>query len=395
MLLRLGQFVGDLGGSFSAIALPATIVLGMNATPMQIGALDAVSSGMIPLCAAAAGIVADRVRRRPLLIASNLVRLVALLLIPLGFALGHPPLWLFFAVAAVVAAASSVFDSAYAAFVPCVVGESNIAAATSKLAMGGSLAELAGTGLGGALVMIIGAPLVLFLNVVTFVCATATLAGMRVDEGSARMQSAGASLRSDIAAGIGVVLAHPVLRRVTLSNAVAHFGGGMAAAVATIYIYRDLHLSPMALGIVMGLANVGAAAAWYADAIAERFGMRSTLAGAHLVSAAGKAMLPLLAGMFPLVALLASRMLLTAAGPVFAVNDASLRLSIVPDGLRGRATATARTIVWAALPAGSLAGGFLGGHIGLAATMFAGAITTACAALLLQSPKIAAVTAAA
>jgi MFS family permease len=236
MLLRLGQFVGDLGGNFSAIALPATIVLSMNATPMQIGALDAVSSGMIPLCAAAAGIVADRMNRRPLLIASNLVRLVALLLIPLAFALGHPPMWLFFAVAAVVAAASSLFDSAYAGFVPCVVGEANIAAATSKLAMGGSLAEAAGSGLGGALVTVIGAPLVLLLNVFTFVCATATIAGMRVDEPASRDNSAGTSLWSDIGAGIAVVLAHPVLRRVTFSNAVAHFGGGMAAAVATIYI---------------------------------------------------------------------------------------------------------------------------------------------------------------
>jgi hypothetical protein len=52
--------------------------------------------------------------------------------------------------------------------------------------------------------------------------------------------------------------------------------------------------------------------------------------------------------------------------------------------LRGRASATARTVVWSALPAGLLAGGALGGHIGLAATMLAGAALTALASLVVR-----------
>jgi MFS family permease len=365
--------------------LPATIILSMHATPMQIGALDALSSGMVPLCSVAAGVIADRSRRRPLLIGTNVVRLLALLLIPLAFAAGHAALWLFFAVAAVMAAASAIFDAAYAAFVPQVVGEANIAPATSKLAMGSSLAEAAGNGVAGMLVMAVGAPLVVLVNVGTFVYATISILAIRVTEPANVHPRAATSLCEDLRAGVRVVLGHPLLRRVTLSNAVAHFGGGMAAAVTTVYVYRELHLPPLVLGIVIGSANLGALAAWHADAIARRFGMRRAMAAAHLASAAGKAMLPLFAGMFPVVALLVSRMLLTASGPVFAVNDASLRLSLTPDDLRARATATARTIVWGALPLGSLAGGYLGGHAGLATTMLIGASITASAALVLRS----------
>ena len=389
VLLRTGQFIGDLGGNVSSIAVPATIILAMHASPMQIGALDAVSTGMIPLCSIFAGMLADRSRRRPLLIGANIVRLLSLLLIPAAFIMHHrPSMWLFFAVAIVGAAASSLFDAAYAGFVPQVVGDANIAAGTAKLAMGSSLAEAAGTGAAGALIGVIGAPIVITVNVVAFLVSTLTLAAMRVHEPAPVRPDAASSAMGDLREGIAVILEHPVLRTVTLSNAVAHFGGGMAAAVTTAYIYRELHLSPLVLGIVLGVANVGVVAAFFADRIAERLGMRRTLIAAHVVSAAGNAMLPLLAGMFPLLALLASRLLLTGSGPVFAVNDASLRLTLVPDALRGRATATARTIVWTALPAGSLAGGVVGQLAGLAPAMLVGAAITASAVLLLRTPAL-------
>jgi MFS family permease len=382
LLLWQSQFVGDFGGNVSSIAVPAAVVLSMHATTMQVGALDAVSSGMIPLCAIGAGVIADRVRRKPLLLGANLVRLAALLSIPLAFAVGHLSIAWFFAVAAVVAGASSLFDTAYAAYVPHVVGEAAVADTNAKLTMGSSLAEAAGSGVAGALVMAVGAPFVIAINVLTFVYATVALAAIRIVEPQPVQRISGARPGRDVWDGIAVVLRQPALRVATLSNALAHFGGGMAAAVATVYVYRDIHLSPLGLGLVMGIANTGALAAWSAVRLADRFGVRRTLAGAHVVSAMGKAMLPLFAGMFPLVALSASRLLLTAAGPVFAVTDANLRLALVPDALRGRATATARTIVWSALPLGSLAGGALGGWIGLSTTMLYGAAFTALAGLL-------------
>jgi MFS family permease len=177
------------------------------------------------------------------------------------------------------------------------------------------------------------------------------------------------------------------LRRVTLSNAVAHLGGGIAATVATAFIYRNLHVAPVVLGVVMGLANVGAVSALCADRIARRVGMRRTLAAAHLAASAGKVALPLLAAVSPIGAILLSRVCLTAAGPLFAVNETTLRLALVPAELRGRASATVRAIVWTALPVGSLVGGVLGERIGLAATMALGAAITAAAALLLPAQR--------
>lgn len=386
--LRLGQFVADLGGNLSVVAMPAIVILAVHATPFEIGALEAVATGMVPLSAVAAGVVADRLPAQRVLVVANLLRILAIACIPLAFFVDFTPLWLFFGVAALTASASSFFDAAYATFVPHVVGETNIAAGTAKLAVGGSVAEAAGTGMAGALIVLFGAPLVLLLNAGTFVFSTWMIAAIRVGD-AGRPRPARTSFAGDFQAGLDAILAHDMLRNVTLSNAVAHFGGGMAAAVATAFIYRDLHLSPAVLGAALGCANLGALAAWRATRIARRVGLRRTLIGAHVVSAAGSAALPLLAGAFPLAGLVASRLMLTAAGPVFAVNDTTIRLELVPPSLRGRAAATARMIVWSALPAGLFAGGVLGTVFGLQATMLIGAAITAAAAMLLR-PGVAA-----
>ena len=58
---------------------------------------------------------------------------------------------------------------------------------------------------------------------------------------------------------------------------------------------------------------------------------------------------------------------------VFSINAVSLRQAITPDRLLGRVNGTMRFIVWGSRPIGSLAGGFLGGLIGLPMTLVVGA----------------------
>ena len=54
----------------------------------------------------------------------------------------------------------------------------------------------------------------------------------------------------------------------------------------------------------------------------------------------------------------------------------------------GRANATIRTVVWGTLPLGTLAGGALGGTIGIVPTLFAGAIVGSCAVVWLLGAPI-------
>ena len=62
------------------------------------------------------------------------------------------------------------------------------------------------------------------------------------------------------------------------------------------------------------------------------------------------------------------------AGAIYNINQVSLRQAITPERMQGRMNATMRFIVWGTIPFGSIAGGFLGGLVGLHTTIWIGAI---------------------
>jgi MFS family permease len=151
-----GQFVSDLGGQLTTFALPAIAIVSLHANALQVGALQAFEFAVVPLLATLACVVADRHPRRPLMIGANVVRLAALGSIPAAWTLHALTLAQFFVVGAICAAASVLFDTAYAAFLPAVCGRVFHHRALARMAMGGSVAEAVGTGGGGMLVQLLG-----------------------------------------------------------------------------------------------------------------------------------------------------------------------------------------------------------------------------------------------
>src|SRR4051812_44628023 len=87
-LLLAGQTTSQLGTQGSAVAIPLLAVGALAATPFQIGLLGAASTVAFAVIGLPAGAWLDRVRRGPVLIASDLVRAVLLLSIPVAAWLG-------------------------------------------------------------------------------------------------------------------------------------------------------------------------------------------------------------------------------------------------------------------------------------------------------------------
>src|SRR5438067_11895364 len=86
--LWLGQTVSQFGSGITGIALPLTAVLVLAATPAQMGILGALDGIAVLVVGLLAGVWVDRVRRRPLLIATDLGRAFLLSSIPLAALLG-------------------------------------------------------------------------------------------------------------------------------------------------------------------------------------------------------------------------------------------------------------------------------------------------------------------
>lgn len=390
LLLWSGQSISQVGGQLSLFALPTVAILVLHAKASQIGALQSLEFSTVAVLAMFVGVVVDRFRRRPLMMAANVIRILSIGSLPFAFFFHRLSLTQFFVVAAITAAANVVFDTAYGAFVPALLGREQFGRANAKMTMTASAAEAIGNSSSGAIVQLAGAPLALVINCFTYVVSCFSLARLRVDEAIVRRSpgdDASHRFFSDFMDGVRLVWECGQLRAIALTSTTAYFGGSMVMTVFTIYAYRVLHLSPLTFGLLMGFANVGLFGGLVAKPVAARLGPRTTLACATALS--GIAKLAFLITPMPIVSLAVGRVLLSLTGPIFNIVDQEVRVLCVDDAMMGRMNATMRTIIWGALPIGSLLGGLLADRIGIQATMLlGGAIGVLSAGWILLCPAI-------
>ncbi len=157
----------------------------------------------------------------------------------------------------------------------------------------------------------------------------------------------------------------------------------MIDAVILIYAYRILHLKPGLLGLAFGLAELGFVGALFSTKLRKRFGLRPSLIVALLGAAVGAASFLLGQIGLPYLAVFVGSAIITIATPIYNISQVSYRQALTNVNMQGRVNATMRTFVWATLPLGALAGGYLGGIAGVPATIAVGATICALAALWL------------
>lgn len=388
LLLWSGQFVSDFGSQVSIFALPVVAVIALHATALQVATLQSIEFATIALVAILAGALADRHRRRNVMMVSNLVRLMTMLSLPVAYGLGKLTMAQLFIAAIICSAASVMFDVAYQAIVPSLVGSDRLADGNAKLSMSGSVAEAIGSSAGGAIVQIIGAPLAMVADAVTFVVSLYTLARIKhKEEKPARApeteeDSRVRALARETMEGFAQLLREPALRMVVLCTATNYLGGAIVTAVFPVLIYRVMHLPPALFGVVMGIANVGMVGAFVSRPVQKLVGERGALGGAVAISAIGKLMY-LASTLSPLGAVALGRLLITFAGPLYDVTQQTYRVAFVPEPLMGRVAAAFRAVTWATLPIGSLAGGILATTVGVQHAIFIGSTISFCAILWL------------
>src|SRR5437763_14810396 len=166
--LWLGQTVSQFGSGITGIALPLTAVLVLAATPAQMGILGALDGIAVLVIGLLAGIWVDRVRRRPLLIATDLGRAFILSTIPLAALLGVLRIGQLYVVAALAGMLTVLFNVANPAFLPSLIPQESLVEGDSKLGMSDSLAEIGGPAVAGPLVQLISAPFAILFDALSF-----------------------------------------------------------------------------------------------------------------------------------------------------------------------------------------------------------------------------------
>src|SRR5260221_2393548 len=167
--LWTGQTVSQLGSVVTRTALPLVALLVLGAGPLQLAVLVISASLAVLLVGLVAGAWVDRLRRRPILVWTDVIRAALLFWIPIAYAIGALRIEQLYAVAFIEAGLGSLFNAAYPAYVPTLIGTDRVVDANSKLATSTSLAEIGGPRLARALVLIARAPVAVLLGAVSLV----------------------------------------------------------------------------------------------------------------------------------------------------------------------------------------------------------------------------------
>ncbi|MEZ0448460.1 MFS transporter [Cellulomonas sp. ICMP 17802] len=381
--LWTGDALGQLGAQLTGIALPVLAVDQLAATEWQMGMLNAAETAAFLVIGLPAGAWVDRMRKRRVLIVADLVRAATLAVVVAAAATGHASMTLLIGAGLVISVATVFFDVSHQSYIPGLVGLEHLVEGNSKLQATQSVAAVVAPALGGLLLRIITAPVLIAVNVVTYLVSAFAVGRIRHRETPPHPDTH-RPLRVEIAEGLRFVVHEPYLRRIVACTGLSNFGSAIGGAVTVIFVLRTLGLGTAAWGTIVSAAAIGGLLGAVAAAgIARRVGEGRIIPITALVMAPAYALTPLAA-----TSVVPPAVLLIAGGAVFGfgvivynVAQVSFRQRVCPPALLGRMNASVRTIVWGTMPIGGLIGGWLGTRLGVVPTLWVAVVVMALASL--------------
>jgi MFS family permease len=379
--LRLwtGQTISAFGTQVTILAIPIVAAVSLRVSPLEFALLGTLEFLPFVLLGLPAGVWIDRMRRRPILIAADIGRAIALLTIPVAAVLNVLTIGQLYLVVFANGCLTVFFDVAYQSHLPAIVEPDQLVDGNAKLELTRTAAQRLGPGLAGLLVGLVTAPIAVVVDAVSYVASAMCLVAIRRPEPPVE-QPAGApdgtkSMRREIGAGLRFVLGHPVLRALAASVALGYLFATIADSILILHLVTERGMSPELIGLAFTFGTLGVfGGALAANRLTARIGVGRVI----VLAAVGESLSWLPVAFAPdallFAGFVATIALLSFFGALWNVNAMSLRQAVTPAGLRGRMNATMRFISWGAIPVGTVLGGILGGAIGLHATIALGAV---------------------
>jgi MFS family permease len=395
VLLWAGESISLLGSRVSVLAVPSIAILALGAGPFTVGVLTALQWLPFLLFGSLAGVWVDRWRRKPVMTWTNLLRFVLMALIPLAYAADVLALWQLYVIATAVGVLTVFFQVAFRAYLPTLLKREEFIEGNAKLQLSQAVAQVAGTPIAGVLIGWLGATMAVVVDAVSYLLAALGLQGIHTKEAPPAPAPAGApqgfkGTVAGLASGFQVTWRDKILRSLAGMAAFGNLGLSMATAVMLVYLYEDLHLSPVGVGIALGVGSIGfLIGAFTSRKVTLKLGIGPTLLVCSLLLGIGYLILPI-AGLGASLVIVALSQFFAAlqAGPV---NVAIMTLvqSVTPPQMMGRVTGVSLTFVWGGNAIGAFIGGVLGATLGNVTALLVSGGVSALSAVFVLGPVLA------
>jgi predicted MFS family arabinose efflux permease len=333
-----------LGDAFAFVAIPL-LVLEATGSVASMGLVSATGVAAQVVAGLFSGTVVDRVNRRRLMIACDVGRTFAYGLVPLCWALGVRSLALIFVTTAVGGLLGNLFQVAYVAALPELVGRDRLAQANGQMAATQALAFVLGPLLAGAVAARTGPATALAIDALSFVVSAASL--IAISYGA--LPVGGAHVDRSASAGLRYLFRDRLMRPMTVLIIALGLTSnvGLSAGIVDLLVFhlkRDLGQGDRAVGLILGLASVGALLGALSAARLRRWlGFGACFLGGTMLQALGL----LAIGLIPSSAAAAVGGLGWAGGLVLrSVASQALRQQVTPPEMLGRAAAAYVTLAF-------------------------------------------------
>lgn len=388
-LLAGGQTVSLLGFQVSRLAIPLVAISTLDAGRFQVALLAALSTLPWLLVSLPAGVLVDRHRKRSTMLWCDVIRAAVVGSVPLAALFHAVTLVQLYAVSLIGGALAVVFDSAALSFPPALVEPGRLADANAKMATGQAVAQVAGPSLGGFLIALVGAARAVTADALSYVVSALSLAAIRTREPTRPPRSRDTRFRTELLAGLRLVLGHAQQRAIVASNAIGAFLIAAINAILLLYVIRNLHWSASAAGLVFGLSGAGSVVgSLLAKRVIDRLGIIRTLLVSACFFMPCELACPLVPGGLAGQWLIGVAFtLLLLAGVVYNTASQTFRQLVWGPEYLGRINSSIRFLQWGATPLGAVVAGALAGGIGLRPALFALTLAApACPLVLWLSP---------
>jgi MFS family permease len=357
----LGQVVSETGDYFNNIAVFSLVI---QTTGSGLAVSGVMLARAIPamLAGPVAGVLLDRMDRKHVMIASDLVRAV----VALGFllCLDGRRTWLLYVLSALLMFASPFFSSGRAAILPTIAGKDDLHTANSLTQTTEWATLTLGTMLAGYSAAQFGFQWAFVLNSLSFVFSAIAIAGLR-GHFKARREHAAPALRPlhEYKEGLRYIRSVPLIFGICLLTVGWATGGGAAQILFTLFGEVVFHRGAKGIGSVWGFAGLGLLAGGaFGHWIGKRLGFRGykrTISVAYLAHGAAYVLFSQMASYWLALFFIA---LSRVGQATCSVLNYSRLMRHTQDEYRGRVFSTLETLRWSVMTLSMSAAGVASQH---------------------------------
>jgi MFS family permease len=390
-LLMSASMISIFGSLITATAFPFIAIAQLDSGPAELAVLSL--AGIVPsaLLGSVAGIWVDRLSRRNVMIAADLLSAIALVSIPIAYWIDALSLAQLLIVTFLTSVGRLLFRIADRSFLPQVVGREHVEDANAALSGGSAMAEAGGFSVGGLLVQLLTGPVALLFDAVSFIVSAVLL--RKISDRPAAVESVDPIVvrhwRTELGDGLRYLRRSVMLSSLAISLFLMSLGMQTIGTVYFLYANQTLGFSPAALGFIFATGGIGSLiGAAFSTRATARFGAGPALIGSLVMLGLGQGSIVLASsvGLFALLVMLGQQ-LTDAFWLYYESTSMSLRQLNAPDAVLGRIIGAFESIEFVGLLLGAGLGALIGETVGLRATLMTGAALLTLAALpLLLSP---------